>query len=359
MLKNKAPINSVIFASVLLMFSHASVFSTEVSSPDTIHKIAFGSCANQNKDQPMWDTIVAENPELFLFIGDNIYGDTEDMAVLKNKYSKLMAKPGYQKLLKTCPILSTWDDHDYGKNDGGLDYPKRAESAEVFLDVFNVPKDSPRRSRSGIYGAKTYGEKGKRVQVILLDTRYFRSTPLVKNKMSKAEKKKKNLVGWYVPTSDTNTTLLGAEQWAWLEGQLKQKADVRIIASSVQVVSQEKGMECWGNFPHERQRLFDLIKKTKANGALFVSGDVHFSELSVDKGGPYPIYDFTSSGITNSSRGWGKAVNSLRVGKMYSKPNFGLISIHWGNESIKLEIKSLTGETHITKDISFDELIVK
>ena len=174
--------------------------------------------------------------------------------------------------------------------------------------------------------------------------------------MSGQEKKDKNLVGWYLPVTDTSTTILGAEQWSWLEKQLEKKADLRIIASSVQVVSQEKGMECWGKFPHQRKYLFDLIKKTKANGVVFVSGDVHFSEISLAKTGPYPLYDFTSSGITNSSESWSKTVNSLRVGNVYAKNNFGLISIDWANKAMTLEAKSIAGKTVIKKDISFSEL---
>ena len=334
-------------------------FGEEKASEQVLQKIAFGACASQNKPQPIWDTIVSHNPDLFLFIGDNIYGDTEDMAVMRKKYAQLKAKPGYQKLLETCPVLATWDDHDYGKNDGGDAYKMKKESAEEFLNFFDVPKESPRRKREGIYGSQIFGSEGKRVQVILLDTRYFRSTPLLKNKMSNQEKRKENLVGWYSPHTDKNTTMLGKDQWTWLEKQLLKKADVRIIASSIQFVSHEKGMECWGNLPHERQALYDLIGNTKANGVVFISGDVHFSEISLDKSGPYPLYDFTSSGITNVSSKWSQAINSYRVGPAYAGLNFGLITIDWNANKISLETKSIKGKTTIQQDIDLDQLRVK
>src|SRR5690606_24925566 len=98
---------------------------------------------------------------------------------LKKKYDKLGSQPGYKKLLTICPVLATWDDHDYGVNDGGLEYPKREESQQIFLDFFGVGKDSPRRKQKGVYHAAMFGPEDKRVQVILLDTRYFRS-PLKK-----------------------------------------------------------------------------------------------------------------------------------------------------------------------------------
>jgi len=349
---------SILFtaATLLLAGNPLTCVAEETPSAKVLSKITFGSCASQNKPQPIWDTIVAEKPDLFLFIGDNIYGDTQDMAVMKEKYDTLGAKPGYQRLLKVCPVLSTWDDHDYGQNDGGSNYPMREESAKEFLDFFNVPKDSPRRTRAGIYGAKTFGEEGQRVQVILLDTRYFRSSKMVRDTRSKEEKKAQNIVGWYLPHTDTSTTLLGAAQWAWLEQQLQSPAEIRIIASSIQVVSREKGMECWGNFPHERKRLIELISKTKANGVVCISGDVHFSELSVEKSGAYPLYDLTSSGLTNSSTSWSKTVNNLRSGKTYAQNNFGVITIDWASKSLSLEIISLSGNSEIKKELLFSEL---
>ena len=142
-------------------------------------RIAFGSCVRENKPQPIWESVVAAQPDCFIFTGDNIYGDTHDMAVLKYKWSSLGMNPGYQKLKETCPIYATWDDHDYGQNDAGVEYPKKVESQRIFLDFFEEPKDSVRRNTPGIYDAKVIGPEGKRVQIIILDTRYFCS-PLVK-----------------------------------------------------------------------------------------------------------------------------------------------------------------------------------
>jgi alkaline phosphatase D len=332
--------------------------SAEESPPAPLQRIAFGSCANQNLDQPIWDAVLAAKPDLFLFVGDNIYADTEDMEVMKAKYAKLAAKPGYQKLKQTCPILATWDDHDYGVNDGGAWYPKREESAKVMLDFFEVPAASSQRGHAGIYGAHTYGPPGKRVQVILLDTRTFKSRQL-KDTRPKEELKKLNLVGWYLPNPDPATTILGAEQWTWLEAQLRQLADVRIIASSIQVIADEKGMESWGNFPHERKRLYDLIGRTGAEGVVFLSGDVHFSEVSRSADGPYPLSDFTSSGLTNSHAGWAAAVNRHRVSpSAYAKPTFGLVEIDWSAPSpvISLQARGVKGESAFEVKLPLSDL---
>ena len=308
--------------------------------------IAFGACAHEERPQPIWDAVVAAAPDLFIFTGDNIYADTDDMDVMKAKYGKLAAKPGYQKLLENCPVLAVWDDHDYGLNDGGKNYPMKKEAAEIFLDFFGVPEDDPRRTREGIYGSQIIGEKGQRVQVILLDTRYFRDDL---DKYPKGDPKPKEIVGWYKPTKDTSRTMLGEAQWKWLEEELQKPAEVRVIVSSIQVISWEKGMECWGNMPHERDRLFKLIETTKAKGAFFISGDVHFTELSMTKDdGPYPLYDLTSSGLNQKpGKTWFTAVNSYRLpAKVYSGRNFGLIRIDWAGKdtTITLQGRKESGE---------------
>ena len=299
-----------------------------------LSRIAFGSCAKQDRPQPIWDAIIKANPQLFLMIGDNIYGDTEDMKLLKAKYEMLGSKPGFARLRKICPIMATWDDHDYGVNDGGREYPKRVESQKVFLDFFGEPKDSPRRKRKGIYDAKIIGPAGKRVQIILLDTRYFRS------KLTKGAPKRETgegLTGPYVPDRSDAATVLGEAQWKWLEEQLRKPAEVRIVASSIQLIANDHWWEKWGNFPRERLRFFRLLQKTKANGVVVISGDRHKAEISrIPLKGLYPVYDITSSSLNAPSGNRTKLgvrfrneVNRYRVGLMYFDTNFGMLTIDW------------------------------
>ncbi|MEM0983528.1 MAG: alkaline phosphatase D family protein [Planctomycetota bacterium] len=250
--------------------------------------IAFGSCAREDRTQEIWDSIIATNPDLFLFIGDNMYADIPDVpdspAVIKTAYDNLEAKPGYRKLRSRVPILPTWDDHDFGINDGGKEWALKKESQELFLDFYGVPEDSPRRDREGIYHAEVYGPPGRRVQIILLDTRYHRD-PLTRNPLGRPEGR-----GPYVPNSYGEGTILGEEQWTWLQEQLRVPADVRVVASSIQVVANEHGWETWGNMPHERDRFYGLIDETDASGVVVVSGDRHLIEISKDHTAPYPMW---------------------------------------------------------------------
>jgi alkaline phosphatase D len=341
---------------LFLTLSSATLIAAEksdVSSPETITKIAFGSCYNGKGNTPIavLDAAMKANPDLFIFLGDNIYGDTNDMEVLEKKYAVLGANPSFQNVVKNTHILATWDDHDYGVNDGGKSYPHKVESQKVFLDFFGDSKDSVRRQREGVYGSYSFGEKGKAVQIILLDTRYFRDE-LPK---SKSETAPGNL-NWYEPTTDTGKTLLGEAQWEWLEKQLQVPADVRIIGSSIQMIAYEKGMENWGNVPHEKQRFYDLLKKHKANHTFAISGDVHFTELSKENIGDYPFYDLTSSGMTKPVKSWAEAKNSFRVGDASWSLNVGMIEIDWDTSSLALKVIDPDGNSLIDHPVKFSEL---
>lgn len=301
-----------------------------VQAQEPISRIAFGGCARESKPQPFWEVIIDQKPELFIWNGDNIYGDTEDMEILNKKYGQLGDKPGYQKLKETCPVLATWDDHDYGLNDAGKEYSQRRQSAEHFLDFFEVPLDSPRRKRAGIYGVQTFGPEGKQVQVIILDTRYFRDA------LNKVGRRKNQ--GPYAPSKDATASVLGEAQWKWLAEVLRKPAALRVVVTSIQLVSSEHGWETWGNFPKERQRFLDLLKSTKAGGVVCISGDRHMAELSCDKSGSYPLFEMTSSGLTSSGGGNPNEPNKHRFMPMYQKPNFGWIAIDWNQKDPEIAI---------------------
>ncbi len=168
-----------------------------------------------------------------------------------------------------------------------------------------------------------FGPEGKRVQVIMLDTRYFRSSPLKKKSpVTRGE-------GPYEPNPDPTTTMLGEDQWRWLEEQLRTPAEVRLIASSIQVVAEDHGWEKWMNLPHERERLFRLIRETGAAGVVFLSGDRHLAELSMmDGGAGYPFYDVTSARSTRPTRT--SAANRHRVATaVYPREAVGRMRIDW------------------------------
>jgi alkaline phosphatase D len=335
-------------------------------SEKPISRIAFGSCAKQWMEQPIWNAIAKKNPDLFLFIGDAIYGDWDGKNVfdvteetLARDWDRLAAIPEFNEFRKNVPIMAIWDNHDYGKHDGGADFSKKELTKTYFLDFFYEPSDSKRRQSPGIYDARIFGPQGKQVQIILLDTRWFKS-PFKKDPRSKEELKKIGKVGKYIPNTDPDAALLGVVQWQWLEEQLKESAEIRFIVSSTQIISNKKGMDEWGVFPADRQRLFDLIGSTNANGVILLSGNVHFAELSKTNEGPYPLYDFTSSGLTHVNEVYGKAPNSFRVAGPYIDLNFGLVEIDWqAQRAPQISLKVLGLDRAVAFEYHIDASVLK
>ena len=331
----------------LLLLAFAPALRGE-EPPKPLARIAFGSCADQDKPLPVFDTIAATKPELLLLIGDNIYADLDRMRkvtpeVIKEKYDALGKLPGYQKLKAACPIMATWDDHDLGKNDAGAEYPLKDESQKLFLDFFEAKPDDPRRTQKGVYTSAIYGPAGKRVQVLMLDTRYHRTAP------KKAPFDPKTRIAGYLPNTDPDATVLGAEQWKWLEGELKKPAEVRLLVSSIQVISEDHPFEKWANFPNERAKLYSLLKSTGASGVVILSGDRHLAEISLDtKAVGYPLYDITSSGLNQGSKNWREPeANRNRVAAMPYGDNFGMVLIDWSGDDpkLKLQVRDEDGDT--------------
>ncbi|MBK1835452.1 alkaline phosphatase D family protein [Roseibacillus ishigakijimensis] len=272
-----------------------------------LEHLVFASCHKEGREAPALEAIVASKPDLFIWMGDNIYGDSRDVTVLEEKYARVLAKPPYQTLQATCPIIGTWDDHDYGANDAGKDYPVKEESQRAFLDFLGVPRDSPRREREGVYAVHDYGEGEQQVRVILLDTRYHRDS-----------------------LDNPAGTILGQEQWQWLEKQLAEsKAAVNILVSSIQVLPAQHRFEKWANFPKDRDRLLGLLAREEMPPVVILSGDRHLAEISRDLAVGYPLYDITSSSLNSSFGGNTEEENQLRVGENFGANNYGSLTIDW------------------------------
>ena len=326
-----------------------------VLDPDKLPaRIAFGSCGHQDKPQPILRTVCQQQPDLFIYLGDNIYGDTKDMQVLKEKYQTLAAKSEFQELRQAVPLLSVWDDHDYGWNDAGKEYEFAEQSKAIFMDFWRVPEDSPRRQHAGIYGVHRFQDQQHSLQVILLDTRTFRD-PLKRN--AAKDRESGSFKNDYQPDPDETKTLLGDAQWQWLQQVLQEPADLRIVCSSIQFGHEYNGWESWTNLPLEQQRMVDLIRRTQANGVIFISGDVHWGEISRrDWPDLYPLYDVTASGLTEEW--YNVEPNRYRQGDAVRENHFGSIDIDWTQSDpvIRLGIIDTAGNKRVEQRVRLSEL---
>jgi len=315
-------------------------FPDDFESP--LEVIAFGSCNRDELPQPLWPVIAEEQPDLWIWAGDNIYADwhqrpdgqkvtfTVNREWITKRYAAQFNQPGYAPFRKKTAILGTWDDHDYGRNNAGAEYKLKEVTRDLALSFMEVPIGDPRWQREGLYGAYDFGTEGKLTKVILLDNRYFATG-------KKADE----------------PDLLGEAQRTWLETTLREsEADLHILVSGTQMISEEHKYEKWADYPKTRKWLFERIDETQTP-TILLSGDRHIHEISVLKGwsGKFPLAEVTSSGLTHSWEGFPGEDNRHRVGEVFTGLGYGVIKIDWSGSKpqIELAIKDVNGETAQSK----------
>lgn len=302
-----------------------------------LESIAFGSCNRDELPQPLWPVIAENKPDLWIWAGDNIYADWYEppngpkkryrvnREWVTERYAAQFNHPAYATFRKETNILGTWDDHDYGRNNAGATYKNKEITRDLALSFMEVPIGDPRWTRPGLYGAYDFGPAGKRTKIVLLDNRYFATSP-------KADE----------------PDLLGPEQRAWLEATLRfSDADLHILVSGTQFLAKDHHWEKWANFPETRQWLLDLIAEESMPMTILVSGDRHIHEISViEDGFGYPLADITSSGLTHFWDTFPGEENSLRHGAVYTGLGFGTLQIDWSgvSPSVTLELRDESNE---------------
>lgn len=311
------------------------IAAVDTSKP--LQKIAFGSCAHQKKPQPIWTTIAAAGPDLYIGLGDNVYASKPEDQPIAEAYRLQSQVPEFKAFRAKTPVIGVWDDHDFGSNDGGAENPLIGEAKAAYTEFFPADAKMIPADRKGVYHSFVFGESPRKVQIVLLDTRTYRS-PLEKNPAPA------HPLDIFQATKDTTKTILGEEQWKWLEEELKKPADLRLVVTSIQMLPDEHGFEKWANFPHERARFLDLLKKLNVRNAVLLSGDRHLGEISKEK---LPqigeLHEVTASGINRPSNLEGEK-NSRRLGRNYLQANFGWAQIDWDKREVHFELRDQQGQ---------------
>ena len=287
-------------------------------------KIGLGSCLDQDYPQPIWQSIKEEDLNYFIFLGDNVYGDTPSGSLRKMKSAYDKQKKVLPDFLDDISIFSIWDDHDFGINDGGADYRFKRQAQELFIDFWEIPKEDDRSNRDGIYFSKNEIFFDKKFKFIFLDTRFFRS---------KLKGKKSN----YIENIEPDATILGNAQWTWLENELKSDFDFLLIFSSIQIIAKDHRFEKWSNFPNERAKLFELLEQFNDKTILF-SGDRHRAGIYRKNG----IIEVTSSSMNKPGSSFNET-DSYLIGKTYPQENYGVLEIL--ENTIHIKIKDIKGKT--------------
>ena len=321
----------------IIHFLFLFVLSVNSYSNQEILTLGFGSCLHQDRSMAILKTIEKKELDLFMFIGDNVYGDQEDgeldklIRTYKQQYNNL------ENFLKNVSTEFIWDDHDFGINDGGSNYRYKDRAKELFLETWKIPSNDPRRLRDGLYFDKMIKKNGLKVHLIFLDNRSFKSEWKLTDEFNKEGKER------YVKDFDPQKTLLGEKQWQWLKNKLNEDSDIKIILSSLQILSLGHGWESWDKLPLERERLFNLIDESNVSNLFILSGDRH-------RGGFYrfktndnnDIHEFTSSSLNLPIPFNTEEKGPLRIGSTYRKANFGVVRIF--EDKVVMELTSNKGK---------------
>lgn len=315
---------------VALAGTAAAYFPENFDEP--LEVVAFGSCNRDDLPQPLWPEIAAQDPDLWIWAGDNVYVDwyegEDDRAGMSaaewavKRFDAQFDRPDYRTFRAAFPIVGTWDDHDYGKNNAGAAFALKEVTKTLLLDFLEVPADAPLRGREGVYQSYTFGPEGKQVKILLLDNRYFMSGP-----------------------ESEDPALLGEAQRAWLEAELREStAGLHLIVSGIQVLSEEHRWDRWTKFPGVREWLIDFVVEERIPGVIFLSGDRHIHELSrmEVEGLPYPLIDLTSSGLTHAWTTFEGEPNRHRVGEVVKENGYGLLRIDWDADPLAVDFKIRT-----------------
>lgn len=307
------------------------IFKEQTIAVTNLKTLAFGSCNKMVMPMEIWESIAAQNADIFCWTGDIIYPDgpwrvNHDIDRIENHYAAMQQNEFYKLVSDHTPIIGIYDDHDFGSKNGGKEYIHKSETQKLLLDFLGEPLQSVRRKQEGIYTSYRFTSDNHIVSIILLDTRYG-----------------------YVWEGD-QPHAMDAAQWKWLHQTLENDtvSTVTIIASGYAVIPTGYGEEGWYE-TSDRQKLLQLLEADDCKNFIFLTGDRHFGEISVLNNNENKNFvEVLSSGLTHYAENTNPAEkNSYRVGDKFIDRNFGLLSFHLNdsNAYVNCMIKNVTGET--------------
>lgn len=319
-------------------------------TPPPDFAMAIGSCAYFNLDESdrygggeeIYEQIRAQNPDLMLWLGDNVYLGPEDWSSpegIARRYAVQRSQPSLQALFGSVHQYAIWDDHDFGPNDGNRSFPLKGASLSTFKRYWPNPNYGV-PELAGAFGTFSWSD----VDFFLLDDRTFRAPPI---------------------EGRADRPMLGDEQLNWVLDALSgSRAPFKIVAVGSQVLNPYSRFEGYAQHAQERDALIAGIKERKIEGVVFLSGDRHFAELNRVANDPefYPLYDFTSSPLTSglASSVEDERANPRRVeGTLVSdRKNFGILRFSGSQNArmLTLEARDAQGALLWQRTIHASEL---
>lgn len=343
-----------------------------------IETIAFGSSLDQNQPQPLWAVIAKNNPDLFILTGDQLNISRADQKSLPEQYRKWNRITEYRDLREKVPFLTVWEDQDYAAISGTGPFIERDAAKAEFTKYWAYLKTTLNSKQKALYHSKIIGSKKQTVQVILLDTHWDRSELKKNTDIHNEISTTTSVISSTDPSTATTTTLsetktvtvkenrpfmsdedkkkkfLSEEQWTWLESELRKPAGLRILVSSLQVIANDHNFEKWGLFPHERERLLNLLKYTKAKNLMILSGNRQIGSIAQSEvKGLGKLYDITSSPMNLMATEGNVLKDASYTKDAFNEVNFGLMKINWSSRKVQVEIRDAANNVVNSAEVKF------
>ncbi len=284
------------------------------------------------------DVIYEKKPEFMIWMGDNVYlreADWNARSSILKRHTHTRSFDKLQKLLGSTHHYATWDDHDFGPNNSD----RSLWNKEATLEAFKLFWANPSYGFDDMPGVTTFFQWSD-LDFYMLDDRYYRSP----------ERRRETV----------ERELVGEKQVEWLIDALTSSwAPFKFVVIGTQFLNPTPGGENHSTYPEERQKIINLITKENIPGVVFLTGDVHRSEVTkLDRPGTYPLYEFTISPLTAgpSSRLW---PNAARIEEsVLLDRNFGLLNVTGprNDRTLNLKIIDWEGKEHYSISINEKEL---
>ena len=343
-----------------LAFQTTTLWEWRTPPPD--FRFIFGTCAYFN--EPAYDRPgpgYGKTMETFRLMGDSgadfmVWGgdnwyyrepDFSSESGLWYRAQRDRALPELRKLLAVMPHYAIWDDHDYGSNDSNKSFEFKDETLRIFKAYWGNPTYGEEEN-PGVYTKFNRGD----AMFILTDDRFYRDDDHLDPAAAVAMK-----------------TQYGAHQRDWLKQSLLHAQTLghfafKFIVTGGQVLTDFGGVsETFAYYQAEREDLLKFIKDHGITGVVFLSGDVHFTELARKKlTDTQWVYELTSSPFSSGANTGAlteRKTDPNRVeGTQVVDQNFCTLALHGPKDDRVLTITCIDkqGVTRWTHDIRAAEL---
>lgn len=274
-----------------------------------------GYCRDPQTGWAIFETMRQAQPDFFILTGDTIYGDSAcpapnnvpgsegpfaDLDGFRNRYRYHLEDESYAAFLRQTPVYVTWDDHEVIDDFGGpalsrLNPQLFADGSQAFFEYW--PLSANDDGQNQIYRQIAYGPHA---DLFILDTRSYRDPN----------------VNWDPnPRTLAPKTMLGAEQFAWLQdGLANSTATWKFIVTSTPLSyptgfpqPEVDGRDGWANYSErsgyetELMSLLFFVTAQNVNNVVFLTGDTHHPfalSYDPDRDGAANFHEFGSSPIS-------------------------------------------------------------